>query len=109
MNAGHAAYLDSCTFKLVDRKVVQCRNDDEWFAWFQQVEANRRVAKTEMGDVSVSTVFVGLVLTPDRMPFETKVFGGKHNQEEYRTATWEEAEAKHAEIVSMIMADEMLG
>jgi hypothetical protein len=104
-NMGHAAYLDACTFILVDKKVVQHPNNDEWFRWYLKTE-NRRVAETEIGDVWISTVFVGLVLTPDKMPFETKVFGGKHNQEDFRTATWEEAEAKHAEIVAMVKAEQ---
>jgi hypothetical protein len=103
-NAGHAAFLDSCTFILVDKKVVQHPNNDEWFQWYLNLD-NRRVAKTEIGEVWISTVFVGLVLTPDRMPFETQVFGGKYSREVWRTATWEEAEAKHAEVVAMIEAN----
>ena len=98
------SHLDPYTFILVDRKPVQHPNDDEWFAWYQQIEENRRVAKTEIGSVSVSTVFTGMDLRPSPgqgLLFETKVFGGALDGEEWLCATWEEAEQQHARVVEL--------
>jgi hypothetical protein len=51
----------------------------EWALWFET--ANRRVAFTQLKNVSVSTVFLGTdqALLPGDPPllFETKVFGGQ--------------------------------
>jgi len=90
--------LDEHTFILVDRRPVQHPQDDEWWNWFQNLD-NRRVALTEIGDIIVSTVFIGIDLRPPPMRarlFETKVFGGKHDREEWLSATWGEAEQRHA-------------
>jgi hypothetical protein len=97
------SHLDQFTYILVDHKPVQHPNDDEWFRWYMH-EPNRRVALTMFkgGDIVVSTVFTSMDLTPDHLLFETKVFRGGEGGEEWRTATWEEAEAKHAEVVRMI-------
>jgi len=98
------SHLDPYTFILVDRKPVQHANDEEWWRWYLN-EENRRVAKTqfESGLITVSTVFTSLDLLPERGKlFETKVFGGKLDQEEWRCATWEEAEAQHAKAVALV-------
>jgi hypothetical protein len=58
----------------------------------------RRVAFDENGDIRVSTVFLGLDhnLYGDRPElFETMIFGGPHDEEQWRYATWDEAEAGH--------------
>jgi hypothetical protein len=98
-----SSHLDPFTYILVDRKPVQHPNNDEWWKWFM-VEENRRVALTTISrGVNISTVFTGIDLTPERgCLFETQVFGGEHDREAWRTATWEDAEKKHAEIVEMI-------
>lgn len=101
------SHLDPFTFILVDRKPVQHPNDDEWFLWYLRIEENRRVAKTEMmvndRHVIVSTVFTSLDITPERGKlFETKVYGGEHDQEEFRCATWEQAEQQHRDVVKLI-------
>lgn len=68
-------------------------------------DASRRVAKTAVGDAEVSTVFLGLDhsfagSTP--ILFETMVLGGEHDGEQWRYATWAEAEAGHARIVAIV-------
>ena len=66
--------------------------------------ANRRVAFTQLKDVSVSTVFLGTdqALLPGDLPllFETKVFGGPADAELRRYSTWDEAEQGHGAVVS---------
>ena len=74
----------------------------EWAQWFET--ADRTVAKAQLpGDVSVSTVFLGLNhdFLGDGPPilFETMIFGGPLDLEEARYATWDEAEEGHAAMV----------
>jgi hypothetical protein len=101
--------LDPFTYILVNRKPVNHPNDDEWFLWFGNVD-NRRVGLTEIGDVVVSTIFGGIDRSYGHggslLIFETHVFGGEYDGEEWLTSTWEEAEAKHAEIVRMVQSKE---
>jgi hypothetical protein len=74
-----------------------------WAAWFEKAE--RHVAKTNIGDVFVSTVFLGLDHNWGRGPpilFETMVFKGPLDGEQERYVTWEEAEAGHAAMVKRV-------
>ena len=75
----------------------------KWAEWFET--ADRHVAKEDIGDVRVSTVFLGLDHQFENGPpilFETMVFGGVLDQEMERYCTWEEAEAGHNEIVKKV-------
>jgi hypothetical protein len=76
-----------------------------WARWFER--ADRHVRQTLQGDVTISTVFLGLdhgYLDPDRpVLFETMVFGAGDdwdNQERY--CTWGEAEAGHDRWVAKV-------
>jgi len=79
-----------------------------WARWFETAHEERIVARTEVGDVMVSTVFLGLdhCFTPDGPPliFETLVFGGPHDGEMDRYSTWEEAEQGHAVMLGKLGA-----
>jgi len=98
-----APRVDNITFVLdADHNIVPHADDEAWFEWYMVV-TNRRVAQTFLpGDVTVSTVFTGLDLTPDHCLFETMVFGGEHGREYWRSKTWDEAAAKHDEIVAKL-------
>lgn len=75
-----------------------------WGKWFQ--DANRQIVRSEIGDVTVSTVFLGLDhgFVPDDPPvlFETMVFGGIADQYQERYQTRDEAIAGHERIVEMV-------
>jgi hypothetical protein len=64
---------------------------------------------TMVGDVEVSTVWVGMALaggTPTRpLIFETMVFGGKHDDRAWRYATEDEADAGHDVVVELVRRD----
>lgn len=86
---------------LKDRTPIRCDDIREWAKWFEK--ANRHVAKDDVGDVRVSTVFLGIDhsfggATP--LLFETMIFGGPLDQEQDRYATWEQAEAGHAAMLA---------
>ena len=64
------------------------------------------VAKDQVGDVLVSTVFLGLdhAFNEDRpVLFETLVFGGERDQDMWRYHTWQEAVAGHETTVLSIL------
>jgi len=78
-----------------------------WARWFEANDNHRIVQKTDLaGGVLVSTVFLGLdhAFTEDepRKIFETLVFGGPHDGEMDRYATWAQAEAGHAAMVQKV-------
>jgi len=60
-----------------------------WAMWYES--ADRRVRYDEVGDVRVSTIFLGI---RDAI-FETKVFGGPHDEYVAHSDTWDEAEKAH--------------
>lgn len=78
-----------------------------WGRMFDDLEA-RRVARDEIGSVSVSTVFIGLNHRFGDGPpllFETMIFGGEHDQYQDRCSTWAEAEAMHAKAVALVRGE----
>ena len=74
-----------------------------WGKWFGANE--RHVGDDKIGNVRVSTVFLGLnhrfprSSTDEPLLFETLVFGGPLDGEMDRYSTWAEAERGHAEVV----------
>jgi len=88
----------SSQYVLDGKKPVLCEDLGTWAKWFETV--NRQVAQEERDGVRVSTVFLGLDhrFGGDGPPilFETMIFGGRHDQDQDRYSTWEEAEAGHA-------------
>lgn len=75
----------------------------EWANWFER--NNRTVAKTDVGEVRVSTVFLGLDHNWGEGPpliFETMVFGGEFDEWQERYSTWDQAVAGHEEMVAKV-------
>ncbi len=72
----------------------------KWATWFQT--ADRSLARTQVSDVTISTVFLGLdhnfSLSSPPVLFETMVFGGELDGETRRYSTWDEAIAGHGEM-----------
>ena len=81
-----------------DRKPLPCENIAAWVEFFKDSDA-RRVAYDAVGEVSVSTVFLGLDHNFGNggppVLFETMIFGGPHDEDQWRYCTWEEAEEGH--------------
>lgn len=79
----------------------------QWGQWFENRE-NRRVARNETGDTSVSTVFLGVDhgFSEGGPPivFETMVFGGPMDQHTVRYSTWEAAQRGHVETCRKVFA-----
>jgi hypothetical protein len=76
-----------------------------WARWFEG--ANRHVAVQMIGDVRISTVFLGIdhnhgIDSDVPILFETMIFGGSLDQEQERCSTWEQAEQMHAAMVKRV-------
>lgn len=69
--------------------------------------SDRRVARDEYGDVTVSTVFLGLdhnfLKKGPPLIFETMVFGGPLDQEQTRASTWDEAVQQHKAMCQKVV------
>jgi len=79
--------------------------------WTSNENLRRRphVAKEMIGDVLVSTVFLGIDHAHDSgipLLFETMIFGGEHDQWQDRCSTWSGAEDMHAVAVEMVKASQ---
>jgi hypothetical protein len=80
---------------------------DNFIEWAIQFEKQNRVVKqTQIQDVRVSTVFLGLDYGYGGQPllFETMIFGGENDGYCDRYATWEEAEEGHQRACELVVA-----
>jgi hypothetical protein len=76
-----------------------------WASWFEKNRTNRHVGNDTVGDVRVSTVFLGLDHSFGEGPpmlFETMIFGGEHDEDQWHYSTWAEAEAGHARALALV-------
>lgn len=78
-----------------------------WAAWLETHPVERVVDRTLVGDVEVSTVFLGLDcdLSGNGPPlvYETRIFGGAHDRAMDRYPTRDEAVAGHAGMVERLV------
>jgi hypothetical protein len=80
----------------------------EWAKFLHQKKNERIVAKSNVGDYTISTVFIGLNHNWDDYDdkahiFETMIFD--HNHDDIycsRTDTWKEAEKEHQNAINWI-------
>lgn len=96
--SGHYILLDDHSVKRVPLL--------EWARWFDKAE--RHVADTHVGDVRISTVFLGLdhsfLEGSEPILFETMIFGGDCDEYCQRYHTWDEAETGHKECVEAVQS-----
>lgn len=75
-----------------------------WAEWFEKAE--RHVAEDHVGDVKISTVFLGIDHSFGQhgppILFETMIFGGPHDDFQERYHTWAEAEAGHKRALDLV-------
>lgn len=82
---------------------------DDLMEWAKGFEIeNRRVAETIIGDVRVSTVFLGMDHSfghGEPVLFETMIFGGEHDEYQERYHTLEESMIGHEKAVSLVKGE----
>jgi hypothetical protein len=90
-------------YMLRGKELVSTRRLIRWARWFEQ--ADRHIGADTFGAVQVSTVFLGLdhnfsfFGAPQPQVFETMIFGGSLDGQQWRYATWDEARAGHLAAV----------
>ena len=75
----------------------------KWGTWYKENE--RHAAEDQIGEVRVSTVFLGLDHSHDGVVpvlWETMIFGGEHNLYQDRYSTKEEAIKGHARAIRLV-------
>lgn len=83
----------------------------KWGQWMEEAhkKGSRIVAKTEIVDIRVSTVFLGIdhAFNPDKpILFKTMVFGSKKYEDFQQIYhTWDEAKKGHEQILQAIRKD----
>lgn len=89
-----------------DHRVVKTDNMSVWAVFMSNKK--RRVDYTDVGDVEISTVFLGLnhryIGGGPPLLFETMIFGGEHDQYCYRYSSWDDAVVGHEMAVKMVKA-----
>jgi hypothetical protein len=90
------------------RRVRPVADASAWREWIAAHFADRQVAVDDVGDVHVSTIFLGLNSVNEAgdppLVFETSVVGGRIKHLLRRSSTWEQAEAVHREVVERVKA-----
>ena len=88
---------------LEGKDVIECDDVKEWGEWFEKTD--RQIALTEVGDIRVSTVFIGLdhnfgYGAGGELPivFETMVFKDGEESGMRRYSTWNAAAIGHVEM-----------
>lgn len=91
-------------YVLVDKVAVAEPDLMKWAKIFES--GNRHVATDTIGDVRVSTVFLGLDHNFEEegppLVFETLIFGGPCDGGMWRYSTWKEAEDGHRVAVEKV-------
>lgn len=87
-------------YKLVNRIPVKCHIGE----YLKLNKKDLRVDYSVFGDVTVSTVFLGLDhgYNGQVLLFETMIFGGEHDGYQERYTTWEEAVSGHKIACDMV-------
>lgn len=81
---------------------VEERNITRWALWFEKAAEKRTIANTTIGDICISTVFLGLDHSYGRgspLLYETMIFGGEHHGYQTRCGTKASALMMHQEAV----------
>lgn len=82
----------------------------KWAQWFERNDRRRIVAQDTVGDVSVSTVFLGI--DHGRCPrhsksvvlWETMIMGGVHDEAQLRSTSREGALQSHCAAIAMVLS-----
>ena len=91
---------------------VACFDLVKWAEWFEASQKNgaRAVAKTSIGDITISTIFLAIdhsFVDKEGLPllYETMVFGGNRDGDQERSATKGQALQDHIDMIKLVLWD----
>lgn len=90
-------------YKLDGHKVVPADDLMDWAQFFEK--RDRHVDTTMIGDVRVSTVFLGInhaLFGGPPLLFKTMIFGGEDDGYQTQCSTWEQAEDQHRDACAIV-------
>lgn len=92
-------------YYILDNKTVKKIQDVQtWASWYET--ADKRVKLDCIGNCKISTIFLGRNYrwfdNGRPLLFETVVFGGKLNQNQWRCSTWNEAIIQHEAVCEKV-------
>ena len=90
---------------LVNGEPQACEDLLTWARWFESATEERIVAQEHIGDVRISTVFLGMDHSGGQgepLLFETMVFGGTHDGSQRRYSTRDAAIKGHAQALRLV-------
>jgi hypothetical protein len=86
-------------------QVIKCKKFSAWPNFMSSIDG-RIIAEDNIGNVTISTVFLGINNSCDESEqpkiFETMVFGGLLNGTESHCATLKQAKAMHKKMVQRV-------
>jgi len=88
-----------------NNKVIPCKNSIEYIKWEIKYPDRKTVKQQHIGDVYISTVFLGLnhgYNGKKPILWETMIFGGKHDQYQVRYASYDDAVKGHEIAVKLV-------
>jgi hypothetical protein len=90
-----------------DGNPVACDDILEWGRWLAKSDVVRVVAQEHIGDVFVSTVFLGMDHSwgpggSAPILWETMIFGGEHDKYMDRYTSRADADKGHADAIAMV-------
>jgi hypothetical protein len=91
-----------------DRRPIAVSDMTEWGEWMHAHDHERSLAEDWIGDVRVSTIFLGIACWPTELRpdtpilWETMIFGGTYDRDQFRYASHDEAIAGHAVAVALV-------
>ncbi len=75
---------------------------EEWLEWYENAGDLRLLARSFVGEVMISTVFIGIAPTV----FQTYVWGGRMDGASHNSLTWAGAELAHNIMTNRVYAAE---
>lgn len=91
-------------YKLVGREIVPINTQEELDEWKRTEFPWPSIDRTQIGNVTVSTIFLNIDHGFDDILFETLVLGGDKDGYMERCSTYDEAEEQHRKICEMVKA-----
>lgn len=95
---------DANHYFILEGKEIKAVDVVAWGLWCKQHQSTRSLRRDSLGEVQISTVFLGINHSVGFPPavFETMVFGGEYDEYIDRYCTYDDAVEGHKRVVEMV-------